>query len=180
MVHFADASPNQAAILTGGAKNPGWPSPNVSRTTAAASSSETSTLQGFDEAQAGFTPAMKQLVDVADMVAVEAAFRNTVERLGRGHILVNNAGVNGPIANTWVYPVKERERVLVIDLAGVFYCCPRAIPHMIDCSGPRSGSQWPPAPQGTILLSGSGLIPRYAIEDKLHASARSGLQPKLL
>jgi len=88
MVHFADASPNQVAILTGGAKNLGWPSPNVFRTAAAASSSGNVDLQGFDEAQAGFTPAMKQLVDSP---TVEEVFRNTVERLRQ----VNNAGTDG-------------------------------------------------------------------------------------
>ncbi len=35
MVHFADASPNEVAIRTGGAKGLGWPSPNVFRATAA-------------------------------------------------------------------------------------------------------------------------------------------------
>lgn len=83
MVHFADASPNGAAIRTGGAKGLGWPSPNVSRTTAATSSSETSTLQGFDEAQAGFATAMKQLVDVADMMRSRKRFAIPSRGCGR-------------------------------------------------------------------------------------------------
>ncbi|MQX79566.1 SDR family NAD(P)-dependent oxidoreductase [Sinorhizobium medicae] len=143
---------------------------------AAAASSQTSTLQGFDEAQAGFTPAMKQLVD-----AVEEAFRNAVERLGRVNILVNNAGVNGKIANTWEYPVKEWERVLAIE--GVFYCCRSAIPHMIDCSWTAERIPVAAGPARTIVLSGSGLIPRHAIEEKLRqhqkwASAQASLNSR--
>jgi len=43
---------------------------------------------------------------------------------------VNNAGINGPVAPSWEYPVDAWEKVIAIDLNGVFYCCRAAIPHM--------------------------------------------------
>ena len=49
---------------------------------------------------------------------------------GRIDILVNNAGINGPIAPTWEYPVDQWQRVIDIDLTGVFNCCRAAIPHI--------------------------------------------------
>ncbi len=46
-------------------------------------------------------------------------------------MLVNNAGIAGPDAVTWEYPVEDWRRVLDIDLNGVFYCCRAALPGMI-------------------------------------------------
>ncbi|MFJ1311463.1 SDR family NAD(P)-dependent oxidoreductase [Agrobacterium sp. P15N1-A] len=133
MVQLAGASAkNQVAIVTGGAKGLG-------RAIAKRLSDDGCRIvlwdidfSRFDESEAGFAPAMKQVVDVADMSVVEDAFRNAVSTLGQVGILVNNAGINGPIANTWDYPVKDWDRVLSIDLNGVFYCCRNVIPHMID------------------------------------------------
>jgi len=75
-------------------------------------------------------PVVTQQVDVADLGAVERAFAATVESLGGVDILINNAGVNGPVVPIWEYPPEAWARVLAIDLTGVFYCCRAAIPHM--------------------------------------------------
>ena len=81
-------------------------------------------------AEAGFDPLLLQQVDVADLVSVTQAFTEAAEAAGRIDILVNNAGINGPIAPTWEYPVDQWQRVLDIDLTGVFHCCRAVIPHM--------------------------------------------------
>ena len=47
------------------------------------------------------------------------------------HVLVNNAGIAGPDAVTWEYPIADWHRVLDIDLNGVFYCCRAVLPGMI-------------------------------------------------
>ncbi len=54
----------------------------------------------------------------------------TMARTGRLDILVNNAGVNGPVAPVWEYPLDAWDRVLAVDLTGVFYCCRVAVPAM--------------------------------------------------
>ena len=84
----------------------------------------------FDAAAAGFAPAHLQAVNVADLAAVERAFAATEAALGRVDILVNNAGINGPVAPTWEYPPEAWDRVLAVDLTGVFYCCRAAVPTM--------------------------------------------------
>jgi 3-oxoacyl-[acyl-carrier protein] reductase len=45
-------------------------------------------------------------------------------------ILVNNAGVNGPVVPSWDYPLDAWDRVIAVDLSGVFYCCRAVLPGM--------------------------------------------------
>ena len=46
-------------------------------------------------------------------------------------ILVNNAGIAGPNHKTWEYPNDDWQKVIDIDLTGVFYCCKYVVPQMI-------------------------------------------------
>ena len=72
-------------------------------------------------------------VDVVDPQSVAAAVDQTQSALGGGiDILVNNAGIAGDIASTWDYDVAEWQRVLDIDLTGVFLCCRAVVPAMIE------------------------------------------------
>lgn len=84
----------------------------------------------FDAADHGFAPLLKQVVDVSDWTAVDAAFREAVAAAGAIDILVNNAGINGPVLPVWDYPVETWHKVRAIDLDSVFYGCRAAIPHM--------------------------------------------------
>jgi 3-oxoacyl-[acyl-carrier protein] reductase len=69
--------------------------------------------------------------DVSDYQAVEAATRQTLDALGKIDILVNSAGIAGPIATTWEYPLDEWQRVMDINLNGSFYCVKALVPHML-------------------------------------------------
>lgn len=71
-------------------------------------------------------------VDVSQLVAVERAFERTVEDHGPVSILVNNAGVNGPVHPVAGYPVSAWHDVIAADLTSVFFCCRTAIPHMMS------------------------------------------------
>jgi NAD(P)-dependent dehydrogenase (short-subunit alcohol dehydrogenase family) len=84
----------------------------------------------FDPVSVGLTPLHRQTVDVADLASVTACFEQTLAVTDRVDILVNNAGINGPIAPAWEYPVDSWDRVLAINLTGVFYCCRTVLPHM--------------------------------------------------
>ncbi|OAF05584.1 3-oxoacyl-ACP reductase [Bradyrhizobium centrolobii] len=77
-----------------------------------------------------FKPALVQRVDVSSAKEVQAAFDAVVEQAGPVDILVNNAGINGPVTPSWEYPVETWEKVIGINLNGVFHCCRAAIPHM--------------------------------------------------
>jgi 3-oxoacyl-[acyl-carrier protein] reductase len=84
----------------------------------------------FDADSARFAPSLALTVDVSDGAAVQEAFAATIAASGRVDILVNNAGVNGPVHPTWEYPPEAWEKVLAIDLTGVFHCCRVVVPTM--------------------------------------------------
>ncbi len=69
--------------------------------------------------------------DVTDLDSVESATRETRDRLGGIEILVNNAGIAGPVAPTWDYPAEAWHEVLGDDLTGVFYCCRAVVPSLM-------------------------------------------------
>jgi len=70
-------------------------------------------------------------VDIADLAAVEAATKQTSGHFGKIDILVNNAAIVGPNANTWEYPPEAFRDVINVGLIGTFYCCRAVVPHMI-------------------------------------------------
>ena len=77
-----------------------------------------------------FTPAFAVQVDVANRSSVEAAAAATVEAVGPIGILINNAGVDGPVKPVWDYPDDAWDKVLAVDLTGVFYCCRAVVSNM--------------------------------------------------
>lgn len=52
------------------------------------------------------------------------------DALGRIDILVCSAGVTGPNATTWEYPVDAWKQVFAVNVHGVFYCNRSVVPHM--------------------------------------------------
>ena len=73
--------------------------------------------------------------DVADARAVAQLHDEIVSRFGRLDCAVNNAGVGGPWERFESYPHDGWERVLAVNLTGVFYCMQEQIKHMADSSG---------------------------------------------
>jgi 3-oxoacyl-[acyl-carrier protein] reductase len=71
------------------------------------------------------------VVDIADLAAVEAAATATLGHFGKIDILVNNAAIVGPNANTWEYPPEAFRDVVNVGLIGTFYCCRTVVPQMI-------------------------------------------------
>jgi 3-oxoacyl-[acyl-carrier protein] reductase len=70
-------------------------------------------------------------VDIADLAAVERATAATLKRFGKIDILINNAAIVGPNANTWEYPVEAFRDVVNVGLLGTFYVCRSVVPSMI-------------------------------------------------
>lgn len=79
---------------------------------------------------AEFSPAFITRVDVASRTSVEAAVVATVQAVGPIDIMVNNAGINGPVMPVWEYSDEDWTKVLAVDLTGVFYCCRAVVPQM--------------------------------------------------
>ena len=67
-------------------------------------------------------------VDVSNYEQVTAA----VSQHAGIDILVANAGISGPNFPTWEYPIEDWEKILRINLTGVFYCCRAVLPHMLE------------------------------------------------
>jgi 3-oxoacyl-[acyl-carrier protein] reductase len=72
-----------------------------------------------------------RVVDVADPAGVEAAASATAAALQRIDALVCSAGITGPNATTWDYPVAAWRQVMEVNVDGVFLCNRAVVPIML-------------------------------------------------
>ena len=86
--------------------------------------------------------------DVSNAADVEAMVNTVVETYGRIDCAYNNAGIEGQLASTDEYAEDMFDKVIGINLTGVWLCMKYELPHML-----KQGS-------GTIVntASGAGLI----------------------
>ncbi len=63
----------------------------------------------------------------ADVARATAA---TAQRFGRIDLLVNNAGIGGPICQTWEYDLATVRRIMDVNFTGTFLCCKHVVPVM--------------------------------------------------
>ena len=87
-------------------------------------------------------------VDVANAAEVEAMVNAVVDTYGRIDCAYNNAGIEGRLASTDEYPEDVFDKVIDINLTGVWLCMKYELPHMLKQGG------------GAIVntASGAGLI----------------------
>ena len=99
--------------------------------------------------------------DVSNLTSVMSAVEKTLGIVPTIDILINNAGISGPNAKLWEYPVDDWQRIFAVNVEGTFYCCRTVVPTAIRMRPPiaparppslhlqnRSGRNWP------ILQSG--------------------------
>ena len=84
--------------------------------------------------------------DVTSQVGTERMVRKTVERFGRIDVLVNNAGISGPIGPLQDNDIAEWVDTINVNLTGTFLVCRAVVPVMV---GQGSGR--------IINLSGAGV-----------------------
>ena len=123
----------RAAIITGGGKGIGR---SIALTFAreganvvVADVREDVCLGTAEEVKRSGGEALAIRADVANGNDVEKMVAETVERFGSVDILVNNAGIFGHYL-TENCPEEEWDRVLRVNLKGVFYCCRAVMGHM--------------------------------------------------
>jgi meso-butanediol dehydrogenase/(S,S)-butanediol dehydrogenase/diacetyl reductase len=77
---------------------------------------------------------LARVTDVAKYRQVEALMRATVKRFGGIDVLVNNAGIatGGKIADA---DLKSWDRVIAVNVTGVFHGCRAAMPYLIKHKG---------------------------------------------
>jgi 3-oxoacyl-[acyl-carrier protein] reductase len=83
------------------------------------------------EKAASFGAAHAIRVDVTDAAAVQAAADATATALGGIKIMVASAGITGPNATAWEYPLEQWRRVIDINVNGLYYCNRAVIPHIL-------------------------------------------------
>jgi NAD(P)-dependent dehydrogenase (short-subunit alcohol dehydrogenase family) len=74
-------------------------------------------------------------VDVADPSSVEAMVRDAMDSFGRLDVAVNNAGIGGDASPTGEYSIESWNRVIDVNLNGVFYGMRYEIPAMLRNGG---------------------------------------------
>jgi NAD(P)-dependent dehydrogenase (short-subunit alcohol dehydrogenase family) len=75
--------------------------------------------------------AMSVLADVTDKASLDAMVATVIKRFGTIDILVNNAGIEAPPNLLVDLPEEQWDRVLGVNLKGVFLCCKAVLPTMI-------------------------------------------------
>jgi 2-dehydro-3-deoxy-L-rhamnonate dehydrogenase (NAD+) len=68
-------------------------------------------------------------VNVTDAASVAAAAKNA-HRFGSIDVLINAAGINGPIGPVETYSIDAWRQVIDINLTGVFICCREVLPYL--------------------------------------------------
>ncbi|MBV2147604.1 SDR family oxidoreductase [Sphingobium sp. AS12] len=72
-------------------------------------------------------------LDISDQAAVEKAAAESFHALDtRIDILVCSAGITGATATVWDYPLDSWQRVIDINLNGLFYCNRAVVPYMLQ------------------------------------------------
>src|SRR5450432_1390004 len=69
-------------------------------------------------------------VDISRSESTNAAFAQVLARRGQVDVLVNNAGTAGRAAPLWEQTDEDWQKVIAINLTGVFNFCRSAISHM--------------------------------------------------
>ncbi|HWU71941.1 MAG TPA: SDR family NAD(P)-dependent oxidoreductase [Sphingomonas sp.] len=70
-------------------------------------------------------------LDVADPHAVARAADESAATLGKIDILVCSAGITGATVPVQEFPLDSWQRVIDINLNGLFYCCRSVVPHLL-------------------------------------------------
>ena len=130
---------NKVAFITGA-------SSGIGRATALAFAREGASVVVVDIAEAGIRETVRLIenvggralavtCDVTRSEDVMAALDRTVETFGRLDIAFNNAGVEQPLASTTDITEAEWDRIVAVNLRGVFLCLKYEIPLMLKHGG---------------------------------------------
>jgi NAD(P)-dependent dehydrogenase (short-subunit alcohol dehydrogenase family) len=128
---FAARFAGQSAIVTGGAAGIGLAIAARLAAEGAKVSLWDLNADALSTAKETTKAADTQALDIADPQAVSRAMEASVAALGgKLDVLVASAGITGPNVPVRDYPVDAWQRVIDVNLNGLFYCNRAAVPHM--------------------------------------------------
>jgi NAD(P)-dependent dehydrogenase (short-subunit alcohol dehydrogenase family) len=126
---------NQVAVVTGGGRGIGR---EIALALAGAGASVAVAARSTDQVQTTADMitcvggrAMALPVDVTDETGVRQALATVQDRFGAVTLLVNNAGVGGPIGPTWEVSATEWWRTMEVNLRGVLLWANAVLPGMV-------------------------------------------------
>jgi NAD(P)-dependent dehydrogenase (short-subunit alcohol dehydrogenase family) len=90
-------------------------------------------VAGEIEKMAGVAIAVQQ--DVSDPASVEKSVNLTIEKFGRLDVAVNNAGITGDLKPLADYGLDAWNKVIAVNLSGVFYGMKYQIPALLRSGG---------------------------------------------
>jgi NAD(P)-dependent dehydrogenase (short-subunit alcohol dehydrogenase family) len=126
--------PGRVAIVTGAARGIGFAiAERLSKAGAqvvVADISEDGATEAAERLREGGGKAAGVAADVTSADDARAMVERALDAFGAVDILVNNAGISGRDAPLWETTDEDWERVLGLNLTGVFYCCRAVISHM--------------------------------------------------
>lgn len=100
-------------------------------------------------------------VDVADPASVQPFFDRVVKQFGRIDCAFNNAGILGPLGDLHACALEDYERVMAVNVRGVWLCMQAEIARMLEQDAPPDGHSIVNTASVAGLI-GSPLIPAYA------------------
>ena len=129
---FSGRFQHRVAAITGGASG-------VGREAAARIAAEGGQVILWDRDEAALAEAASSIpgaqstrVDVADAADMARAAEAAFNAHGRLDILIASAGITGPTATLWEYPLDAWRRVIDVDLHGIFNTCRAVVPLMLE------------------------------------------------
>jgi NAD(P)-dependent dehydrogenase (short-subunit alcohol dehydrogenase family) len=104
--------------------------------------------------------------DVSQAADVERLVEQALARFGRIDVLVNNAGVYGPIGPAWENDPAQWQQAIAINLGGAFLTCRRVVPEMIKAGGGKiinmsGGGAATPFPRFTAYAVSKAALVRF-------------------
>jgi short chain dehydrogenase len=129
---YSERFKNRVAVITGGASGVGLGA-------AARIAAEGGKVSLWDRDAATLAQAAASIgdgahtvqVDVTDAAKLASAAESVYAKFGRLDVLIASAGITGPTAKLWEYPLDEWRRVIDIDVNGIFYACRAVVPQML-------------------------------------------------
>jgi 3-oxoacyl-[acyl-carrier protein] reductase len=101
-------------------------------------------------------------IDVSSEKDVQEMVRQTVSHFGGIDFLVNNAGISpkhkGRKQNLWEMSIEEWDRVMAVNIRGVFLCSHFAVPRMIERGGGAIVSLSSQAAKAGSAITGSHYV----------------------
>lgn len=134
-----DAFIGKVALVTGAASG-------IGRTTAQLYASEGAKVVVSDVSEKGGEETVRLIqdngsdavfiqTDISDPVQCETLVNGTLEAYGRLDYACNNAGIGGESNPVGDYGIESWQKVIAVNLSGVFYCMRYEIPAMLETGG---------------------------------------------